>query len=186
MLLGLHLRRMRIYLEIARTRSRAHGRERILAWILRSEWVVGAGWIAECILLRYMDHCLRGIGISILRIGCYDAGRVATMAGRRANVPVAWVRRRHLGWVGCAMVAVWIVVMRRHGARRLVGWDASRFVVMSATAVVVSAGRMSSSGPFFCLFVDQFLLSCDSARRMSPCGCRSRFASVATPRRRLS
>jgi hypothetical protein len=153
---------------------------------LRREWVVGAGWIAECILLRDMDHCLRGIGISVLWIGCYNAGRVATMAGRRANVPVARVLRRHLGWVGSAMVAIWIVVMRRHGARRLVGWDASRVVVVSATAVVVSARRMPSSRPFLCLFVDQFLLSRDSPRRVPPCWSRSRFAPVATSRRRLS
>jgi hypothetical protein len=83
-----HWWRMRIGLEVARRRVGAHGRERILSWALRRERIAGARGIAESVLLRHVHQRLRRVRVGVLWCGCYDAWRVATMAGRRAYMPV--------------------------------------------------------------------------------------------------
>lgn len=60
------------------------------------------------------------------------------MAARRVNMPVTRGMRHLRGVLCAAMVAVGIVVMRRHGAGGLVGGEPSRVVVVSATAMVVA------------------------------------------------
>lgn len=93
----------------------------------------------QCLLLLR-----KGILISS---GCHDTGVVATMALRR---PMPEARRRLLVWVprlrwhGRAMVAVRVVVMRRHcAAGRPVGRDAMRLVAVVSTRAVSARGVAS-------------------------------------------
>lgn len=112
-----HRWRVRVHGEVAGTRCSAHWREWIPLRLLWREWVV-VDRIAEWVLLRHMHQCLsasKAIGIT-RRSWCY-AGRIATMA-LRWDVPVT----RGLWWIvpgrWHAMVAVGIVIVRRHGAQR--------------------------------------------------------------------
>lgn len=109
------------------------------------EWV--GGGISERVRLRRHVHqslLLRRKGIRIAGRR-HDAWLIATMALRghvpvtRGWLPVGVLLRRH----GRAMVAVWVVVMRRHCAGRPVGRDAVRLVPVVSTRSMPARGVAS-------------------------------------------
>jgi hypothetical protein len=107
--------------------------------LLWAEWI-WVYWKAILVLLWHMHQRLAAtVAVGKAWTRGHDAGRVATMAGRRMDVAVTSITSRRLWGLRRAIVAVGMIIVRRHGAQRgVVGWRAAGVCATNTRAAVVA------------------------------------------------